>query len=89
LKVIEAQLRYDGAARTDLSTLDAALDKLALASLPIKQRTVIAAAHVVGSDGEIGITEGELLRAIAAALDVPVPPLSPVSESTSGAITTA
>jgi hypothetical protein len=55
--------------------LDTALDKLARASGIIKQRTLIAAARVVTADGQLLVTEGELLRAIAAALDVPTPPL--------------
>lgn len=59
---------------TDLVALDAALDKLAAASGPIKQRLLQAAAHVVISDGDVHIEEYELLRAIAATLDVPLPP---------------
>jgi hypothetical protein len=60
---------------TDLVALDVALDKLAAASGPIKQRLLQAAAHVVISDGEVHVEEYELLRAIAATLDVPLPPL--------------
>ena len=59
---------------TDLVALDAALDKLVTASGPIKQRLLQAAAHVVISDGDVHIEEYELLRAIAATLDVPLPP---------------
>ena len=59
---------------TDLVALDAALDKLSSASGPIKQRLLEAAAHVVLADGEVHIEEFELLRAIAATLDVPLPP---------------
>jgi tellurite resistance protein len=36
----------------------------------------MAAAHVVGADGRILTTEAELLRAICAAIDVPMPPLA-------------
>ena len=60
---------------TDLVALDVALDKLAAASGPIKQRLLQAAAYVVISDGEVHVEEYELLRAIAATLDVPLPPL--------------
>ncbi len=59
----------------DLFALDAALDKLAIASGPIKQRLLKAAVHVVISDGDVQVEEYELLRAIAATLDVPLPPL--------------
>ena len=60
---------------TDLVSLDTALDKLATASGPIKQRLLEAAAHVVLADGQVNVEEYELLRAIAATLDVPLPPL--------------
>ncbi len=76
LKLIESRLAFLDASARDLAQLDAALDKLAAASLPIKQRTLMAAAHVVGADGQILLAEAELLRAISAALDVPMPPLS-------------
>ncbi len=76
IKLIESQLAYLDEAACGLAQLDAALDKLAAASLPIKQRTLVAAAHVVGADGQILIAEAELLRAISTALDVPMPPLA-------------
>ncbi len=75
LKLIESRLRFRGAAESDFATLDAALDKLARASGPIKHRTLVAAAHVVTADGQLLVVEAELLRAISAALDVPMPPL--------------
>ncbi len=81
LKLVEARLGYQDESTATLAALDAALDKLAVASLPIKQRALIAAAHVVGADGQIGVAEAELLRAISAALDVPMPPLSPSGEA--------
>ena len=76
LKLIESQLAYSEAAGRDLNAFDAALDKLAQASLPIKHRTLVAAAHVVQADGQVLVCEFELLRAIAAALDCPMPPLA-------------
>ncbi len=75
LKLVEAQLALLPADACTLEQLDAALDKLAIASGPIKQRTLVAAAHVVSADGQLFIAEAELLRAIAAALDCPMPPL--------------
>ena len=36
----------------------------------------MAAAHVVSADGVLLTAEAELLRAVAASLDVPVPPMS-------------
>ncbi len=76
IKLIESQLAFLGESACGLAQLDAALDKLAAASGPIKQRTLTAAAHVVGADGQILVAEAELLRAISAALDVPMPPLA-------------
>lgn len=76
LKLIESRLIFVDARAADLATLDGALDKLARASGVIKQRTLVAAAHVVGADGQLLVTEAELLRAVAAALDCPMPPLA-------------
>ena len=55
--------------------MDAAFDKLAVSSLPIKQRLLVAAGHVIASDGTVSVEEGELFRALAAALDCPMPAL--------------
>ena len=76
LKLIESRLRFVSAAESTLASLDTALDKLAAATPVIKQRTLVAAAQVVTADGQLLITEAELLRAIAAALDCPMPPMS-------------
>lgn len=75
LKLAEAKLQFLPREAASFAKLDKALDKLAASSLPIKQRTLLAAAQVVGADGRILITEAELLRAVAAALDCPMPPL--------------
>jgi Zn-dependent protease with chaperone function len=75
IKLIESQLTFDSNP-CDLSALDVALEKLAASSGPIKQRTLVAAAHVVSADGKILREEYALLRAIAAALDVPMPHLA-------------
>jgi hypothetical protein len=56
--------------------LDVALDRLALSSLPIKRRVLVAAAHVIGADGSVSVEEGELYRAIAMTLDCPLPALA-------------
>jgi Zn-dependent protease with chaperone function len=63
-------------AATDLDSLDRALDRLAVSSLPIKKRLLLAAAHVIGHDGTVTVEEGELLRAIAVTLDCPMPVLA-------------
>ena len=76
LKLIAERLAFVSEANSSLAALDTALDKLAAASPVIKQRTLAAAAQVVTADGQLLITEAELLRAIAAALDCPMPPLT-------------
>ena len=76
IKLIENQLTLREPADCDVGPLDPALDTLATASLPIRQRVIAACAHIAGADGQILIAEAELLRAIAATLDVPMPPLA-------------
>ncbi|HWA26309.1 MAG TPA: M48 family metallopeptidase [Lacunisphaera sp.] len=62
-----------------LEQVDAALDKLAVSSLPIKQRLLTAAAHVIAQDGTVTPAEGELYRAFAATLNLPMPQLGTVA----------
>jgi Zn-dependent protease with chaperone function len=76
LKLVEGRISFLSEADSGLVQLDAALDKLASASGPIKQRLLMAAAHVVSADGVLLTEEAELLRAVAASLDVPVPPIT-------------
>jgi Zn-dependent protease with chaperone function len=78
LKLVEGRIALLPEAESGLVQLDAALDKLATSSGPIKQRLLMAAAHVVSADGVLLTAEAELLRAIATSLDVPVPPMSAV-----------
>jgi hypothetical protein len=73
--LIEDRLALLDPAACEFSQLDPALDKLAGASLPIKQRLLLAGAHTVAHDGVVRDEETELLRAFAAALGCPMPPL--------------
>ena len=75
LPVIRGQLALLPPAACGLEQVDAALDKLALSSLPIKQRLLVAAGHVIASDGTVTVEEGELFRALTATLDCPMPNL--------------
>ncbi|MEZ5413908.1 MAG: M48 family metallopeptidase [Opitutaceae bacterium] len=75
LRLIEPALLAAGPVVVNFAALDRALDRIAAAALPIKKRFLLAAAHVIHSDGTITIEEGELYRAIAAAIDCPLPPL--------------
>lgn len=60
-------------AQCSIARFSQSLDKLATASLPIKKRLLSAAAHVIGADGFVSEQEAELYRALAAALDCPMP----------------
>ena len=70
----QAQIVYVSADDCDLQHVDAALDRLNQAAPQIKKATLNACAQVVAADGVIQEMEAELLRAIADALDCPMPP---------------
>ena len=53
--------------------VDAALNRLADAAPGVKRRVVDAAAYAVSADGVVQADEAALLRAVCAALDVPLP----------------
>ncbi len=75
IPVIRDQLALLAPVASGLEQVDAALDKLAASSLPIKQRVLVAAGHVIAADGTVTVEEGELYRALAATLDCPMPTL--------------
>ena len=56
-----------------LGNLDRALDRLALAHGPVKKRLLTALALTVTLDGRVDPAETDLLRALASALDCPMP----------------
>ena len=58
----------------EFSHLDGALDRFSQAVPQIKKNVLNACALTVGADGVIQQREAELLRAVADALDCPVPP---------------
>ena len=60
-----------------IKQFDTALDKLRLASPHIKRRVLSACVICASSNGLILIGEAELLRAISAGLDCPMPPFLP------------
>ncbi len=57
-----------------LDQLDNALDKLALAHGPVKKRLLVALSETVAHDGHVDPPEADLIRALASALDCPMPP---------------
>ena len=84
LRLLENKLSYLDPEQSNLEALDNALEKLAVSSLPIRKRLLIAAAHTVGSDQTITVAEGELYRAIAVTLDCPLPPLGAIPTEKQG-----
>jgi len=60
-----------------LAKIDAALNKLAESSPPIKKKVLNAAAAAVFADGVVTLAEGELLRVVGDSIDCPLPPLLP------------
>jgi hypothetical protein len=57
-----------------LRAFNAALTELAQASPQVKRAVIQAVAACVAADGQVTLEEGELLRAITAALACPMPP---------------
>ena len=60
--------------RVSPQAIDGVLDRLAATSPALKKEVIDACAHCVLTDETVTVQEAELLRAIATALDVPVPP---------------
>jgi hypothetical protein len=58
-----------------LTHLDHALDRLALTPAPFKKRILAAVATALTADNRLTLPEAELLRALCAALDCPMPPV--------------
>ena len=56
-------------------TFDAALNELAQASPAVKRSILEAVVACIAADGKMTVVENELLRAVAAALSCPLPPV--------------
>jgi tellurite resistance protein len=69
-----------GEARS-LARVDSALDRLTQAAPSVKRNVLLACAQTVAADGQVLSREAELLRAIAGALDCPIPPFVEALES--------
>ena len=57
-------------------TFDAALAELAQASPNVKREMIAAVTACIAADGKVTVEESELLRAIAAVLGCPLPPVA-------------
>jgi len=76
-RVLGAGLRFIDRAGASLEAAEESLRVLAQASPTQKRSLLEAAITIVIADRAVTVDEGELLRAIAEALDCPVPPLLP------------
>jgi Zn-dependent protease with chaperone function len=63
------------AEQCSLAAVDKALERLGRLSEPLKRRVLGACVDVVLADRQVDQDEAEMLRAVAAALDCPMPPL--------------
>jgi len=63
-------------ASVTLADIAAALNMLAAAAPPIKRRFINACMACILADGSVEVEQGELLRAVADAIDVPMPPMA-------------
>jgi len=70
-------LSLQGRKDVKLKAVGKALDELVQASPREKQKVIRACAKTIAADGEVTRGEGELMRAVADSLGVPMPPLLP------------
>ncbi|PYI93357.1 MAG: hypothetical protein DME97_06380 [Verrucomicrobia bacterium] len=73
-RIARAEIPWLPPSECDLTHLDAALDRFAQSVSQIKKNVLTACAETVAFDNVIQPREAELLRAIADALDCPIPP---------------
>jgi hypothetical protein len=59
-----------------VEALDRALDELAELTVREKEKLIAALGAIISEDGQVTVEEAELLRAVCAALRVPIPPLT-------------
>ena len=81
LKSTGAEFKFMGLEDCTLNALEIALNNLAEAAGQPKKLLLEACAQTVAADGRIRPREAELLRAIADALDCPMPPFVPDAKS--------
>jgi Zn-dependent protease with chaperone function len=76
---LQPPLAYRPEAADDTDQLDLALEHLAHTPAPFRKRVLKAFATALTADARLTQTEADLLRAFAATLDCPLPPVLPVS----------
>lgn len=73
LEQVAPDLQFMQPQECGLKRVDEALDRLARSANPVKKYFLTAAIRGVGADGQVSQDEMELLRAIAEAIDCPMP----------------
>ena len=76
---LQPPLAYQPGEPLTFEQLDPALDRLALTPAPFRKRILTALAEAFTADSRLTLAEADLLRAFAAALDCPLPPVPPIS----------
>jgi Zn-dependent protease with chaperone function len=76
MRMLDRQPPAYDAARTSLGDVDQALNTLSEASPQVKKQVIEACTRCVMADGRAAPNEADLLRAIADAMDVPMPPVA-------------
>ena len=79
LNIKDSRWRMQPAGQVSFGVLRVALERFALASPGVKRIFLDACAHCVLHDEHVTLEEAELVRAVAYALDIPLPPFLEVS----------
>ncbi len=74
---LDGPWQLQGRGEIAIKALESALERLGRLNFRFKRRLIEACLAAVTADGKVTINEAELLRAIGARLDAPVPPLFP------------
>jgi Zn-dependent protease with chaperone function len=74
LEEVSLKLELKGTSECDITGLNKSFEKLARVAPKLKRQILRASTAAVSHDRRITVREGELLRAIADALDCPLPP---------------
>ncbi|MFH1679920.1 MAG: M48 family metallopeptidase [Candidatus Eisenbacteria bacterium] len=74
-----ASLPFRPEEKTDFPAVGKALERLAEASFPVREKVVEAVAHSALADQVVTLEEAELVRAVSTSLDCPIPPFPPGS----------
>lgn len=77
-------VEHEAGEDSSLATLDRSLDVLAALNGAGRERLVTALAATAAFDGRLAVAEAELLRAVCATLDCPLPPIVTTQSAVSG-----